>query len=129
MNWNGERLKSARNSAKVTQQQLADKMNVDKRTILNYEMNRQSPTINFLLEAAKFLNVSYKWLLLGIGSLTGDEKIDEDSILEKKDLERIILYWDNKEIRDTGINLIREKLLHYDLINKLEQERRKENKN
>ena len=66
MRWNGgARLKEARQRAGLTIEELADKTNVSKRTVINYENNSSEPPVSFLVTVAKICSVGFTWLALG----------------------------------------------------------------
>lgn len=88
----GKRIKQFRKERGLTQEQLAEKLNVSQNTIAKIESGLRRPSIDFLLELSEFFGVSTNYLVLGIhpedmgGSL--NEKIDEaitqiDSTIEK----------------------------------------------
>ena len=88
----GEFLRELRKGKGLTQEQLAEKLNVSQNTIAKIESGLRRPSIDFLLELSEFFGVSTNYLVLGIhpedmgGSL--NEKIDEaitqiDSTIEK----------------------------------------------
>jgi transcriptional regulator with XRE-family HTH domain len=88
----GKRIQQFRKERGLTQEQLAEKLNVSENTIAKIESGLRRPSIDFLLELSDFFGVSTNYLVLGIhpedmgGSL--NEKIDEaitqiDSTIEK----------------------------------------------
>ena len=86
----GKRIQQFRKERGLTQEQLAEKLNVSQNTIAKIESGLRRPSIDFLLELSEFFGVSTNYLVLGIhpedmgGSL--NEKIDEarkDSIIQK----------------------------------------------
>lgn len=73
----GERIKKARIKKGLSQQQLAEMLNVPQQTISNYERNiRGSDFIDkeFFKNLAKTLNVTTDWILTGLPSLIIDGK-------------------------------------------------------
>lgn len=59
----GERIKAERKKLKLTQEGLADLMNMTKQQISNYELNKRQPDYKTLVDIAKRLNVSTDYLL------------------------------------------------------------------
>ena len=59
----GEKLKSARKSAGLTQEQLADKLLVSRQAITKWESNRGMPDIENLRQLSKLLDISMDYLL------------------------------------------------------------------
>lgn len=59
----GEKIKFARKSAGLTQEQLADKLLVSRQAITKWESNRGMPDIENLRQLSKLLDVSIEYLL------------------------------------------------------------------
>lgn len=59
----GERLKQLRRNKNINQDQLAEYLNVSQTTIANYESNRRSPSIDYLVKIARYFNVSIDYLV------------------------------------------------------------------
>jgi transcriptional regulator with XRE-family HTH domain len=59
----GSRIKELRNSMHISQQELADKLGVDRSTIGKYETNTRIPEVKMLIQLAKFFDVSTDFLL------------------------------------------------------------------
>jgi transcriptional regulator with XRE-family HTH domain len=79
----GDRLAAARESADMTQAQLAKRLGVKKSTLAGWEQDLSEPRANKLSMAAGMLNVSIVWLLTGEGEgidspedETGDTPVD-----------------------------------------------------
>ena len=68
-----ERIKKARKIKNYTQEQLAEKINVTKQTIVNYEKNKQEPTFSKILQIAEICDVNKHWILTGEGKTTSKE--------------------------------------------------------
>lgn len=75
MEW-GKKMKEARKAQHMTQQQLADKIGVNRSTIANYEMMRRKPTFIELKEIAKVLR-------LDVNYLTESETSPSDELLSR----------------------------------------------
>lgn len=59
----GERLKQLRKNKNINQIELAEFLNVSQTTIANYESNRRSPSIEYLVEIARYFEVSIDYLV------------------------------------------------------------------
>ncbi len=59
----GSRIKELRNSMHISQQELADKLGVDRSTIGKYETNTRIPEVKMLIQLAKFFDVTTDFLL------------------------------------------------------------------
>lgn len=58
-----ERLRELRIEKELTQSQLAEKLNVDFRTISNWEKGVRKPDIDTLVEIADYFDISVDYLL------------------------------------------------------------------
>lgn len=88
-------LKTLRLQHKLTQQQLADKLNINRTSISKYENGIQVPEIDVLKSIAEFFSVSVDFLL-GNSSVV---KIDSDITKSKKEsFTPIITEKDEKDI-------------------------------
>lgn len=59
----GERLKELRLESGLTQNQLAEKLNINSVTYLHYEKSQREPPLSLLIDFAVFFNVSVDYLL------------------------------------------------------------------
>lgn len=59
----GERLKELRKECKLTQIELAEKLNVNYQTVARIEKNQREPSIDILLKMCQIFNVSSDYLL------------------------------------------------------------------
>lgn len=59
----GEKMKQLRNEKGLTQQQLAEELNITKRTIINYEGGKSYPTTDALPRIAAFFGVGVNNLM------------------------------------------------------------------
>lgn len=62
----GDKLKQLREKQRLTQQEIADRLSVDKNTVSRYERDEITPPIDKLVKLAVMLNVSLDYLV-GIG--------------------------------------------------------------
>jgi len=77
----GKRLANARNSANMTQAQLAKKLDLSIKTIDHYERRCPNPSLKFVERVAKELNISMSELL---GEASASKKPGPISKLEKQ---------------------------------------------
>lgn len=75
----GERLRRRRKECKLSQQQVADQLNLAKSTISQYESNTNEPDADTLARLARIYHVSIDWLVTGDSS-EGDQQRDFASI-------------------------------------------------
>lgn len=75
----GERLKLLRIKAHITQQEMADKLNMSRQNYYNYEKQKAKPTIESLCKIASVLDTTPN-VLLGIEQ--EKKEIDVQSVLE-----------------------------------------------
>jgi len=61
----GSRIRESRKQSNLTQDQLARSLGISKRTIVYYESDKNSPTVNTLNEIAKICKRSVEYLLIG----------------------------------------------------------------
>ena len=59
----GEKIKYLREEKGVTQQKLADELNLNRVTVTGYEINRRIPDIYTLKKIANYLEVTVDYLL------------------------------------------------------------------
>lgn len=80
----GNRLKRLRENKKLSQQQLADKLNINRSTYARYELNKTQPDYETLQKLAEFYNVSIDYILTGVDTkLTEKDERDIAKRMEK----------------------------------------------
>lgn len=77
----GDRIKQLRLDAKMTQPELAKKLDVTRSAVATYENNSRQPSFQILIRLAHIFNVSTDYLLLGndnnlldVEGLTGEQR-------------------------------------------------------
>ncbi len=70
-----QQLKARRKNSSLTQQQLADKLNVSRKTISGWETGRNRPDIDILRQMAKIYHISLDQLV------SDADKVDQSQIL------------------------------------------------
>jgi len=66
----GMQIKKLRSSHKLTQEQLALKLNVSRQTISSWENNRNLPDLEMVVQIAKIFEISLDQLILGDPTMT-----------------------------------------------------------
>lgn len=84
-----ERLKGLRSEVGLTQDEVAEKLNVGRSTYASWEIGRSEPSISNLIDLAEFYNVSMDYLC---GTTLLRENYKLDCRLEKYISECITLY-------------------------------------
>ncbi len=84
----GAQIKKIRTNGKLTQEQLAQKLNVSRQTISSWENNRNLPDLQMVVQIAQTFNLSLDQLILG-----------DDTMTNK-------LVKDGSEVRKARMNLI-----------------------
>src|SRR5690606_16183760 len=80
----GDRLKKLRESKKLSQQQLAEKLNINRSTYARYELSQTQPDYETLQKLADFYDVSTDYILTGIDKkLSKKDERDIAKRLEK----------------------------------------------
>jgi len=128
------RLKTLRNEAQITQQELAKLLNISKQTVSNYESGSREPSIDILISISTYFNVSVDYLI-GVsetknhGLTSVNSKLEQlNAVMEKysnvKDTERNVI-----ELLSTLLDLIlrhtpdKDRLLHHyiEVLNLIDQ--------
>ena len=76
-----ERIKELRKALKLTQQEFADRLNIKRGAIANYEVGRNEPIDAVISLICKEFNVNEEWLRNGTGEMFRSE--EENSIIAK----------------------------------------------
>ena len=73
-----ERLKTLRKQVKLTQAQIAEKLNISQQAYASWERGTKKPTQENLVKIAQVLNVSVDYL---VGNLEEDDELDNIELL------------------------------------------------
>lgn len=98
-----EMIRKLRENSGLTQQQVADVLNIDRSTYAYYEIGKTSPSINTMRKLTKMFNVSYETLIDGdersskfsdakYHYSTGNSQSEQIYSLSKQEME-ILLYF------------------------------------
>lgn len=85
----GEKIKNIRKEKKMTQEQMANILNVSRQAISNWENNKNFPDLEMIIKISRFFSLTLDELILG----------DDDTMTEK-------LIKDGSEIRKSKLNTI-----------------------
>ena len=78
----GSFLKTLRKEKNLTQEQLAEKLNVSQNMIAKIECGLRRPSIDFLIELAEFFETSISYLVLGVSAEHIDKKREIEEAIE-----------------------------------------------
>lgn len=91
-------IKRLRENAGLTQQEIADLLNIDRSTYAYYETGKTSPSINTLKKFAKIFNVNYDVLIDGTSKyITSDNRVEYHAV-EFSDEKFYLLSKDEKQL-------------------------------
>ena len=76
----GEKLKNSRINAGMTQEQIAEKINVSRQTISNWEAGKSLPDVINLIKISDLYQISLDDLLKGDGKMMDKIKSDTDTV-------------------------------------------------
>lgn len=102
----GRRIKELRNSKNLTQEELAQKLDANRPTLSNWELDRTQPGYTMLKKVAEFFEVSTDYLLNG--TLNIDELLPGGKLL---------VYSKKDEIIDISDLSDKDKLIIINIIN------------
>ena len=78
----GDRIKELRTNAKMTQPELAEKLDITRSTVAAYENNTRQPSFPILIRLAHIFHVSTDYILLGndqdtldVSGLSGEQRM------------------------------------------------------
>ena len=106
----GDRIKQLRIDAKMTQPELAQKLDVTRSAVATYENNSRQPSFQILIRLAKIFNVSTDYLLLGndnnlldVEGLSGEQRAIIVSLIKNFKETNDIIRFDTKLKKDLVI--------------------------
>ena len=79
----GKRIAVLRTSRKMTQSQLADKLNISRPHLAKVETGAKTPSLDLMIEIAEFMNVSLDYLVLGKKLPMDEVRIEMNSLIAK----------------------------------------------
>ena len=106
----GDRIKQLRIDAKMTQPELAKRLDVTRSAVATYENNSRQPSFQILIRLAKIFNVSTDYLLLGndnnwldVEGLSGEQRAIIVSLIKNFKETNDIIRFDTKLKKDLVI--------------------------
>ena len=106
----GDRIKQLRLDAKMTQPELAKKLDVTRSAVATYENNSRQPSFQILIRLAHIFNVSTDYLLLGndnnlldVEGLSGEQRAIIVSLIKNFRETNDIIRFDTRLKRDLVI--------------------------
>lgn len=99
----GNRIKSLRKAQQLTQQGLADKVEVSRIYVQALESNRRLPSMKLLHKLAPALNVEVNDLLLDLSSKEKPGRVQLESMLENGELE---IWYRSKKLTETELRRV-----------------------
>lgn len=121
----GLKLKYYRESCELSQQQIANALNVDRSTYTYYETGKTTPSASTLLKLAKILNVPCSIFLESINQELDLNSLVADSVYNKKSRDTTRSYESDEKIYDLSKEE-KDILIAYRVLNKSGQEKAQE---
>lgn len=121
----GLKLKYYRESCELSQQQIANALNVDRSTYTYYETGKTTPSASTLLKLAKIFNVPCSIFLESINQELDLNSLVADSVYNKKSRDTTRSYESDEKIYDLSKEE-KDILIAYRVLNKSGQEKAQE---
>lgn len=121
----GLKLKYYRESCELSQQQIANALNVDRSTYTYYETGKTTPSASTLLKLSKIFNVPCSIFLESINQELDLNSLVADSVDNKKTRDTTKSYESNEKIYDLSKEE-KDILIAYRVLNKSGQEKAQE---
>jgi transcriptional regulator with XRE-family HTH domain len=99
----GSRIKSLRKAQNLTQQKLAEKVEVSRIYVQALESNRRLPSMKLLMRLAPALNVEVADLLMDLSSPDKPGRVQLESMLEDGELE---IWYRSKKLSDQDLRRV-----------------------
>ncbi len=84
----GERLLKLRNQSSLTQEELAERLDVSRQSISKWELNKTLPDVDKLIQLSEMYQVSIDYLIKGEEAGEEEWKKEEDKVIETVDEDR-----------------------------------------
>lgn len=121
----GLKLKYYRESCELSQQQIANALNVDRSTYTYYETGKTTPSASTLLKLSKIFNVPCSIFLESINQELDLNSLVADSVYNKKSRDTTRSYESDEKIYDLSKEE-KDILIAYRVLNKSGQEKAQE---
>jgi transcriptional regulator with XRE-family HTH domain len=100
----GENVKKYRNQNGLTQEQLANEIDLTRTSVVNIEQGRQHPPLHLLLQIAKVLDISLETLIPKEAEFSSAKLLDDSSLIGVKEEDKSKLTIFYKEFLKTSQN-------------------------
>lgn len=94
----GKRIKQLRQEMNLSQEQLAEKINVSQNMIAKIECGLRRPSVDFLIELAEFFEISLHYIVIGTSEEATDKKRHIEEAIEQIDQMMELLQNKKKEL-------------------------------
>ena len=94
----GKRIKQLRQEMNLSQEQLAEKLNVSQNMIAKIECGLRRPSVDFLIELAEFFETSLHYIVIGTLEEATDKKRQIEEAIEQIDQMMELLQNKRKEL-------------------------------
>ena len=94
----GKRIKQLRQEMNLSQEQLAEKLNVSQNMIAKIECGLRRPSVDFLIELAEFFETSLLYIVIGTSEEATDKKRQIEEAIEQIDQTMELLQNKRKEL-------------------------------
>ena len=94
----GKRIQQLRQEMNLSQEQLAEKLNVSQNMIAKIECGLRRPSVDFLIELAEFFETSLHYIVLGTSKEATDKKRQIEEAIEQIDQMMELLQNKRKEL-------------------------------
>lgn len=99
-NMYSERIKQIRQTLDLSVAKLSKKIGIAERTIVSYEYEGRTPSLDFLVQMCKKLNINPSWFLFGEGKMF---KNDVTQIEQIKQIKKELLLELRQMLKDEGM--------------------------
>lgn len=90
----GERITKLRKQNGMTQEQLAEKIDVTRQTISKWELDQSTPDLNYICQISELFRVTTDYLIRGDEKTQNEsENVDATTIIRKKEIQVPIRKW------------------------------------
>lgn len=92
----GENVKKYRNQNGLTQEQLANKIDLTRTSVVNIEQGRQHPPLHLLLQIAKVLDVGLETLVPKEADFSPNKLLDDSNLkdIQEKDKSKLTFFYE-----------------------------------
>ena len=94
----GKRIKQLRQEMNLSQEQLAEKLNVSQNMVAKIECGLRRPSVDFLIELTEFFETSIHYIVLGTSKEATDKKRQIEEAIEQIDQMMDLLQNKRKEL-------------------------------